>query len=82
MIDSYASHLRLAQQRPVKALRYVTSIKDTLTYDIAPGERARLEDALRGLRDGLHASGRCSRCGRAANHLTDGLGSTCARRAS
>jgi len=85
MIDSYSSHLSLAQQRPVKALRYIKSIGETLAHDIAPGERARLEDALRGLRDGLHASGHCARCGRtleADESVASGLGSHCRRKAS
>lgn len=85
-IDSYTSYRRLAEQRPAKARRYYTSIEaDLRRGDIAAGERARLDDALRGIADGLHASNICRRCGRrleADASVAAGLGSHCARVAS
>jgi hypothetical protein len=85
-IDSYTSYRRLAQSTPAKALRYRKSIKaDLARDDIAAGERIRLNDALRGIADGLHASDTCERCGRhleADDSKARGLGSHCARIAS
>lgn len=82
-IDSYTSYRRLAEERPAKARRYAKSIETDLRRgDIAAGERARLADALRGITDGLHAGNICSECGRAAEHLIDGKGSTCARKSA
>lgn len=85
-IDSYASYRRLAEQRPAKARRYYQSIETDLRRgDIAAGERARLDDALRGIADGLHASNICRRCGRhlgAESSIAAGLGSHCQKVAS
>lgn len=84
-IDTYSSHRVLAERRPVKGRRYVRSVKDTLARDgIAAGERARLEDALRGLLDGLRTHGPvCEDCGRSLTRLesiAQGRGDTCAHK--
>ncbi len=81
-IDSYTSYRRLAEDRPVKARRYQASIEaDLRRGHVAPGEVARLEDALRGIADGLAVHGPvCSRCGRAVESeeaKATGLGSHC-----
>lgn len=70
-VDSYTSHRLYAAKNPAKARRYYSSIEGTLRrHDIAAGERARLNDALQGIADGLHASNICRMCGR---HLEAGL---------
>lgn len=85
MIDSYESHRRLAEDRPVKARRYAKSIADTLKHGVGELETARLSDALRGIEDGLRMHGAvCSRCGRpieSAEALATGLGSECRTKA-
>ncbi len=85
-IDSYASHRLFAVKNPAKARRYAKSIQlDLRRGDIAASERARLDDALRGIADGLHATNICARCGRhleAESSIAAGLGSHCIRVAS
>jgi ParB-like chromosome segregation protein Spo0J len=78
--DMYAAY---ARKDPAKGRRSQRSITETLQRaNIHPIERARLTDALAGLAAGLAEHPTCERCGRSAEHLTNGLGSTCARIAS
>lgn len=83
-LDTYDSYLRLAQDRPVKALRYARSIRDTLARPTThPTEAARLDDALRGIRDGLRHAGFCGECGRALSDpdsIARGRGAICAHK--
>ena len=80
-IDSYTSHRLFTLKNPVKARRYYASIEGTLRrHDIAAGERARLDEALRGIADGLHASNICRICGRslrAGDSVERGEGPVC-----
>jgi hypothetical protein len=84
MIDSYSSHRRLAEDRPVKARRYAKSIQDTLKRGVGELETARLRDALRGIEDGLRMHGTvCSTCGRELSDpesIARGVGPDCAER--
>lgn len=59
---------------PARQLAYITSALPTATGQ----RRADLEAKAAHLRGVL--AGKCSECGRAAEHLTGGKGSTCARK--
>ena len=84
---TYELHYSTAVTQPAKGRRYVASITDTLSRDgVGPLEQARLREALRGLVDGLDASGIkvCEDCGREL-HLQEsvlrGRGAICAHKA-
>lgn len=81
--DTFSLYRAMAEERPVRARRYETSIRASLVAGVAPLEAERLREALEGIAVGLAVHGPvCERCGRAAEHLTNGRGSTCARKAS
>ncbi len=70
-------------KNPAKGRKYKARIEaDLAGTAIHPIERERLTEALAGIAAGLAESSTCSDCGRAAEHLIDGKGSTCARKAS
>lgn len=82
--DTYSLYRKLAEERPLKASRYRASIRDTLERTtIHELERARLEEALRGIADGLAPT-----CGKCHRPLSDpesielGYGPDCAAQLS
>lgn len=85
MTSTFELYKQLAQDRPAKALRYRASISDSLERTtIHELERARLEEALRGIAAGFADSPVCTRCGRSLtdpDSVAQGIGPECARQA-
>lgn len=80
---TFEMYAAFARNDPAKGRKSQARITRTLTFpNIHELERERLTDALAGIAAGLAQTSTCSECGRAAEHLIDGKGSTCARKAS